>query len=203
MVLGKFNEDDLGDFKDKFNEDDLGDFKDKFSEDDLRDFKDLFKEYDKDSDGRLTTAELIDLFNSLGVKGLQDDVEVAIKSVDSDNDGALDWKGFLSLMIRLRDISMNQHNGAQERHSNAEADYIIPEDELRELELAFKNCDKNKDGRITIMELINVFVELDKNISRDEADKAIKDFDADKDRGLNFQELCSLWKKMHSKKKEA
>ncbi|CAO3565289.1 unnamed protein product [Mortierella alpina] len=158
----------------------------------------MFLGADEDGNGLLTTEKILRVVMSENTDIPEEDFRLAIAGFQYDQDVMLDlqdrvarrMRSYLSHTPRLRTSIM----------SNVKADLQLTEDELQKLTKAFKDCDKNKDGRITTIELIDVFSDMKRSISRDEAEEAVKKHDADKDRGLNFQEVCSLWATLHLKK---
>ncbi|CAO3574704.1 unnamed protein product [Mortierella alpina] len=73
-----------------------------FTKEEFEELTGLFKEHDKNLDGSVDRAELIKLIRSAGEEASPDEVEAAIDSFDTDNDGALNFEEFMSLMTRLR-----------------------------------------------------------------------------------------------------
>ena len=73
-----------------------------FTEEELKELTGLFHEHDKNLNGSVDRAELIQLIKSLEEKATSEEVEAAIASFDTDNDGALNLEEFMSLMAGLR-----------------------------------------------------------------------------------------------------
>ncbi|KAF9959423.1 hypothetical protein BGZ72_009684 [Mortierella alpina] len=75
-----------------------------FNADQLQELEFLFKKYDKDEDNRVDLGELFELIKSTGEKVSEDDVEAAITSCDMNEDGALNFEEFMTLMVKLKSL---------------------------------------------------------------------------------------------------
>ncbi|KAF9948500.1 hypothetical protein BGZ72_009600 [Mortierella alpina] len=73
-----------------------------FTTDELKDLKDLFEKHDADKDGRINSKELLELIISTGQAAPKEEVEAAITTFDTNNDHALSFEEFMSIMTHLR-----------------------------------------------------------------------------------------------------
>ena len=71
----------------------------------------------------------------------------------------------------------------------------IPEEELEEYKEAFALFDKDGSGDITLKEFLKVLKNLGQNLSKDEADKLLKELDTDGSGSIGFDEFVSYMKK--------
>ncbi|KAF9290149.1 hypothetical protein BGZ68_007852 [Mortierella alpina] len=75
-----------------------------FSEEEQEELKKMFHDHDENSDGRIDHKELLKLIESTGEDVTSDEVEEAIKTVDTNGDAALNLEEFLALMTQLRSL---------------------------------------------------------------------------------------------------
>ena len=61
--------------------------------------KDAFRVFDKDGDGKITTADLIHIMKNLGEPLTQEEIDEMIAQADSNKDGIIDIAEFVHLMI--------------------------------------------------------------------------------------------------------
>jgi calmodulin len=63
------------------------------------DIKAAFRVFDKDGDGKITTAELTHIMNNLGEPLTQEEVDEMIAQADTNKDGIIDYAEFVHLML--------------------------------------------------------------------------------------------------------
>ncbi|KAF9928077.1 Calmodulin-like protein 5 [Mortierella antarctica] len=73
-----------------------------FTPDELKNLEDLFDRNDANTDGRINAKELLQLILSTGQTAPSKDLETTIASFDTDGDGELDFKEFMSIMTHLK-----------------------------------------------------------------------------------------------------
>ena len=140
------------------------------TEDKMNEFKEAFNIFDKDRDGYITAKELGDLIRNLGQTPSEAELQNMINEVDINNNGAIDFKEFLDIMIKKLKDSEN-------------------EEELIE---AFKIFDKDGNGLIGSEELLNVMVTLGETSNIKEIEDLIKEVDLDRDGLINYEEFVKL-----------
>ncbi|KAF9926436.1 hypothetical protein BGZ75_008050 [Mortierella antarctica] len=75
-----------------------------FTPEELKQLTEMFHKHDENKDGLVNRKELLQLIKSTDEYVSQNDVEQAISEFDTNNDGALDYTEFMSLMTRLRSL---------------------------------------------------------------------------------------------------
>ena len=66
----------------------------------MAEFKEAFSIFDKDGDGSITGEELRASLVSLGREPTSDELDAMVREVDTDGNGCVDFKEFLSMMER-------------------------------------------------------------------------------------------------------
>jgi len=78
---------------------------DLLTEDQIAEFKDLYCLFDRDADGNFTANELGDVMRAVGMHPTDASLRQLIDSVDGTDDGAIDFKSFLTLMAsKISDV---------------------------------------------------------------------------------------------------
>ena len=140
------------------------------SDDMINEFKKIFNIFDKDKDGYITAKELGDLIRNLGQNPTEAEIQNMINEVDINNNGAIDFKEFLDIMLKkLKDSES--------------------EEELIE---AFKIFDKDGNGLIGSEELLNVMLTLGEDSNKEEIEDLINEVDLDRDGLINYEEFLRL-----------
>ena len=140
------------------------------SDDMINEFKEVFNIFDKDKDGYITAKELGDLIRNLGQNPTEAEIQNMINEVDINNNGAIDFKEFLDIMLKkLKDFES--------------------EEELIE---AFKIFDKDGNGLIGSEELLNVMLSLGEDSNKEEIEDLINEVDLDRDGLINYEEFLRL-----------
>ena len=140
------------------------------SDDMINEFKEVFNIFDKDKDGYITAKELGDLIRNLGQNPTEAEIQNMINEVDINNNGAIDFKEFLDIMLKkLKDSES--------------------EEELIE---AFKIFDKDGNGLIGSEELLNVMLTLGEDSNKEEIEDLINEIDLDRDGLINYEEFLRL-----------
>ena len=71
--------------------------------DDLTEMREIFSLVDKDGGGTISTEELGELLELIGVEASKDDLENMIEQMDADNSGEIDFDEFAEVMTRRVD----------------------------------------------------------------------------------------------------
>ena len=143
---------------------------DNLTEEQIAEFKEAFSLFDKDGDGTITTKELGVVMRSLGQSPTEAELQDMITEVDTNKDGTIDFKEFLTLMAK----KMKETDS---------------EEELRE---AFKVFDKDGNGFISAAELRHVMTNLGEKLSDEEVDQMIKEADTDGDGQVDYGEFVKM-----------
>jgi len=142
------------------------------SEDQKQELREAFDLFDADKTGTIDLHELKVLMRALGFDVKKTDVIKMVHEVDPSNVGAVDYEQFLEIM--------------SERY--AERD---PEEEIKK---AFTLFDDDHTGRITLKNMKRVARELGENLSEEELQAMIDEFDRDQDGEISAEEFMYIMK---------
>ena len=135
-------------------------------------FKEAFSLFDEFGDGKITAKELGTVMRSLGQKPTKAELQDMIDEVDADNDGAIDFTEFLSMMA----CKMKETGG---------------DAKIRE---TFRKFDKDGNGYISASELQHLMVSLGERLTNKEIDEMIREADRDGDGQINYEEFVAMVK---------
>ncbi|KAG9133582.1 hypothetical protein Leryth_016536 [Lithospermum erythrorhizon] len=127
----------------------------------------VFKKFDVNGDGKICSAELGSIMNSLGNPATEDELTNMIKEVDADGDGYIDLQEFVEL--NTKDVDS--------------------EEMLANLKDAFSVFDMDNNGSISVDELHNVLKSIGEECSLDECKNMINGVDANGDGIICFEEF--------------
>ncbi|KAI8872222.1 EF-hand [Ramicandelaber brevisporus] len=136
----------------------------------IKEFKEAFTLFDKDSDGKITVQELGTVMRSLGLTPSEQELNDMIAEIDTDNNGAVDFTEFLTMMARKM------------KESDSEAD-------LRE---AFKVFDKDNSGSISAAELKRIVTTLGEALSDSEVNELIAAADPTGTGSIQYEQFLDL-----------
>lgn len=138
--------------------------------------KETFAMLDKDGDGAITVSELTAVMRVLGQQPTEDEIQIMMDSVDTDQNGVIDFNEFLDLM-----------------KNHFYSDDMAPsiEDELLE---AFRIFDKNGDGFITEEELKGALLNLGERLTSEEIKDMIRAADKDGNGSIDYNEFVEMMK---------
>ena len=128
-----------------------------------KEYEDMFYLFDKNGDGRISTAELGEVMSSLGQMVTEAELMDMVKCVDKDGNGTIELEEFLNMMANKVDIS--------------------PE----ELHQAFNAFDKDGNGLISREELRSLSTSIGEEITEAEIDEMIKKADLNGDGQISRQ----------------
>ncbi|XP_013421070.1 calmodulin-A [Lingula anatina] len=137
-------------------------------EEELAEFKEAFGLFDKDGDGRITSAELGTVMRSLGQNPTDDDLRDMVNEVDADGNGTIDFDEFIKMMSKSKQSSKE------------------------ELLQAFRLFDKDGNGFISAEELRNVMASLGEKLTDEEIKQMIQEADVDGDGQVNYEEFVRM-----------
>jgi len=134
--------------------------------------QEAFRLFDKNGDGKISSKELKDVMTQLGQKPTDKEVADMIKSVDQDHNGTIEFDEFVQLM----------------------ADKLSGTIDDAEMLAAFKQFDKNGDGKITKQELKEAMHNLGQKLSDQEIEEMIKGADKNNDGSVDYKEFVAMMK---------
>lgn len=144
----------------------------KLTQEQVKDAQEAFEMYDKDSDGTITTSELVQALRAVGCNSNQVILE-KIKEVDDQSDdgvGKLSFDQFLDFIVT--------HNR-----------FTFKSEDMME---DFKHIDVDNDGKITKSELKGYLESLTVPFSDDELDEIVNAADLDIDGSIDYMEFVTM-----------
>jgi Ca2+-binding EF-hand superfamily protein len=140
------------------------------TEEQISQLREAFSAHDRDGDGRITLQELRQALERLGEEPAEVELRALMLKADADGSQTIELGEFLAFMSRRM------------RPSGAH-------DELRE---AFDAFDRNRDGLVSIDELLQVMGMLGEEMSREEAEASLRRGDSDGDGQLTYEEFIAF-----------
>ena len=136
----------------------------------------LFYKLDLNNDGVISKSEFIDglkqLFKEQNVNIDDLFLEKEYNFLDTDHSNAIDYEEFLRAAVDKK---------------------LFLEDKF--MKFAFDYFDIDKNGQITLKEIKNLFKDSS-GFPEEEFNKCLEDIDIDKDGQINYQEFCTMMKKI-------
>uniref|UniRef100_A0A2P2NY23 Uncharacterized protein MANES_01G116700 n=1 Tax=Rhizophora mucronata TaxID=61149 RepID=A0A2P2NY23_RHIMU len=142
----------------------------------MKELRLIFNKFDKNGDGKISCAELIDNLGELGTQISSEDAQCIMQEFDKDGDGHIDFDEFVAFI---------QHGGL-EGSGDASS---CGEKELKD---AFDLYDIDKNGLISAAELHKVMKMLGMKCSLSDCTKMIRQVDEDGDGSVNFKEFKKM-----------
>ncbi|HYI02095.1 EF-hand domain-containing protein [Hyalangium sp.] len=140
------------------------------TEEQVTELREAFSAHDRDGDGRITLQELRQTLERLDEEPIDAELRGLIVKADADGNETIDFSEFLAFMSRRM-----RGTGA--------------EDEIRE---AFDAFDRNRDGLVSIDELLQVMGMLREKMTREEAEASLQRGDSDGDGQLTYEEFVAF-----------
>jgi calmodulin len=140
----------------------------------MAELKEAFSMFDKDGDGTITASELASVMHALGQKPTDDELQMMLNSVDSNQDGVVDFSEFLELM---------------RNHFYADGEAPTAEAELLE---AFRIFDRNGDGFITEEELRQALLNLGERLTGEQIRDMLSAADKDGNGLIDYSEFVAM-----------
>lgn len=145
------------------------------SHEDISDLKEVFLAFDVNNDGRLTKDELelgmSKILNNSSSKN--QDVDLLMRTIDSDNNGYIEFEEFLSASIDKEKLCTEKN-----------------------LQIAFDWFDKDKSGGISLSELKHILGESNVNTKDEVWKEMIKEIDSNCDGQISFDEFKEMMLKV-------
>ncbi|XP_051849146.1 calcium-binding mitochondrial carrier protein SCaMC-1-like [Antechinus flavipes] len=123
-------------------------------------FENLFQKLDRNGDGKVDISELQEGLKNLGIPLGRDAEEKIFNIGDVNRDGRLDFEEFMKYL----------------------------KDHEKKMKLAFKSLDKNNDGIIDALEVVQSLKILGIDISEQQAEKILQSIDADGTMSVDWNE---------------
>ncbi|KAL7066340.1 putative centrin protein [Cryptosporidium serpentis] len=142
------------------------------SEEQKQEIKEAFELFDTEKTGKIDYHELKVAMRALGFDIKKTQVLEIMREYDKNGSGYVDYKDFMEIMTQK----------------------ILERDPKEEILKAFKLFDDDNTGKISLKNLRRVARELGENISDDELQAMIEEFDKDMDGEINEEEFLSIMK---------
>ena len=142
------------------------------SEEQKQEIKEAFDLFDTDKTGTIDYHELKVAMRALGFDVKKQEVLNLMKEYDREGAGQIEYHDFLEIMTTK----------------------IGERDPVEEILKAFKLFDEDNTGKISLRNLRRVARELGENLSDDELQAMIDEFDKDGDGEINEQEFLNIMK---------
>jgi calmodulin len=144
--------------------------------DKIAEYQEAFDMFDKDHTGTISVPEISKIMKNFGYPLSKKEIETMIASINTSGTGQLTFEEFVTLMEKQTSM--------------------IDETDEDAVLRAFKNFDKDNDGKITNFEFRYILSELglDDKFTSEEVDYLFKECDLDNDGILNYQDFINFWK---------
>ena len=136
----------------------------------INEIKEIFNIFDKNGSGSVSTKEIGNLYRALGFTPTEVELNQIVFDLDSDHSGAIEFSEFLEMFQK----------------------YDMKPFTEKELVEAFRLFDKDRNGLMTLEELMNIFDIAESPISTNEAEMIMKHFDFDHNGTINYNEFANL-----------
>ena len=141
-------------------------------EEKLSEYREAFNMFDKNKKGTLSIGDITKIMKNFGYPMTKEEARGLISNVDASGDGEVDFEEFVMIMEK------QAHN--------------LGEDPVL---LAFKDFDKNEDGKITNHEFRYILTHVGENtFTEEEVDSFFKECDLKEDDELEYEEFILFWR---------
>ena len=149
-------------------------FIEQLTEQEICELHEAFNIFDIDSDGSISTKQLLLLMKALKQNLSKKELENVLNEYNIEKDGQIYFNQFLKIMAkRLKDIK---------------------EDEDKYLKSLFASLDRNNNGLISIHEIRYIVTHSSENISESDIEIIMKEADTDGDGLISFEEFMTIMK---------
>ncbi len=138
---------------------------DELTEEQVAALREAFSAHDRDGDGRITLHELRQALERQGEEPTDAELRGLLVRTDADGNQSIELAEFLAFMSRRMRAAG-------------------PQDEIRE---AFDAYDRNRDGLVSIDELLQVMGMLGEKMTREEAEASLRRGDSYGDGQLTYE----------------
>ena len=141
-------------------------------EEKLAEYREAFNMFDRNKKGTLSIGDITKIMKNFGYPMTKEEARGMISHVDASGDGEVDFDEFVMLM--------------EKQVHNLGDDPVL---------LAFRDLDKNSDGKITNQEFRYFLTHVGENTYTDEeVDSLFKDCGLKDDDELEYEEFILLWR---------
>jgi calmodulin len=141
-------------------------------EEKLAEYREAFNMFDRNKKGTLSIGDITKIMKNFGYPMTKEEARGMISHVDASGDGEVDFDEFVMLM--------------EKQVHNLGDDPVL---------LAFRDLDKNSDGKITNQEFRFFLTHVGENTYTDgEVDSLFKDCGLKEDDELEYEEFILLWR---------
>ena len=148
-------------------------------EDQVAEYKEAFDMFDRNKTGTLSIGDITKIMKNFGYPMTKEEARGMISNVDASGDGEVDFEEFVMLM--------------EKQVHNLSDDPVL---------LAFRDFDKNDDGKITNREFKYILTHVGENtFSEEEVEGLFKDCGLKEEDELEYEDFVLLWRK-HMKSQE-
>ena len=148
-------------------------------EEKLQEYKEAFNMFDRNKKGTLSIGDITKIMKNFGYPMTKEEARGMISNVDASGDGEVDFEEFVMLM--------------EKQVHNLSDDPVL---------LAFRDFDKNDDGKITNREFKYILTHVGENtFSEEEVEGLFKDCGLKEEDELEYEDFVLLWRK-HMKSQE-
>jgi len=136
----------------------------------ITDLRAAFTKFDKNGDGQLTHQELLEGIQSVPeIKLSIDDIEKAMKVIDSNNNGVIDYTEFIAACMYSQDYTQE-----------------------KQIKQAFMYFDKDNSGTISAEELKMCLQSEDQTMTDEEVNRLIGEVDQNCDGLIDYKEFLEM-----------
>jgi Ca2+-binding EF-hand superfamily protein len=146
----------------------------------VKDVQLSFKQFDRNGDGSIDRAELINALTSSGSNFTKQEVDVIFTAADVDGNGEIDYEEFIALMCPSASDIVEKFRG---KYKN-----------LNDVKAAFKMFDRNGDGALSKEELAAAMKSSGESYSDIEVNAIFSLGDVDGDGEITLEEFVALMK---------
>ena len=142
-------------------------------EDKVAEYKEAFDMFDRNKTGTLSIGDITKIMKNFGYPMTKEEARGMISNVDASGDGEVDFEEFVMLM--------------EKQVHNLSDDPVL---------LAFRDFDKNDDGKITNREFKYILTHVGENtFSEEEVEGLFKDCGLKEEDELEYEDFVLLWRK--------
>ncbi|XP_012943337.1 calmodulin-like protein 3 [Aplysia californica] len=135
-------------------------------------WREIFNLFDKDGNGKISDEELGHVLRALDLDPTQKELDDAVKELDKDGNGVIEFSDFKSYMNKKKTCSYDERK--------------------QEMLRAFRLIDKNNDKFIDARELMGVLTKLGEPLSEEEVKAMIRVADVNKDGKIDYEEFVDF-----------